>query len=373
MTSIDWYYARGNKQMGPVSSADLKRLAGAGDLLSDDLVWREGLTEWAPARSVRGLFDEDKPPATKQAVEQSPSIPTVAGPQNANPAPEKPPAPATPTAPLNRKPSRHPIDALLDSLRGDLNARFVDTAARVFRTCGLYGLLLGMVLTIAFAVIVAIQGNAFDSLLAGVMLLLALGALHYTAQRSCDVLDRLNRTTAGALSGRALPDCVAILSLTAGLITLFGSVPLAVQLAMVPLILLGIASLVFDVYLAMAALNPSALNVTITADEPPASAEAIGAASFLLKLFLRCMPVAFGTGVMAGALMMGYACCEMFLGAQHLQSAQMTAAVARRTLTVSAVLPLAAYLLFLLGTLVLDVGRAILACPGRADKPSKQE
>ena len=74
MTPIEWYYARGNKQMGPVTAVELKRLAGVGELHPDDLVWREGLTEWAPARSVRGLFeDETKLPA----AEELPSQPVV--------------------------------------------------------------------------------------------------------------------------------------------------------------------------------------------------------------------------------------------------------------------------------------------------------
>ena len=53
MTPIEWYYARGNKQMGPVTAVELKRLAAAGELHPDDLVWREGLTEWAPAERAR--------------------------------------------------------------------------------------------------------------------------------------------------------------------------------------------------------------------------------------------------------------------------------------------------------------------------------
>ena len=38
MTPVEWYYARGNKQMGPVSALELKRLATAGELRPEDLV-----------------------------------------------------------------------------------------------------------------------------------------------------------------------------------------------------------------------------------------------------------------------------------------------------------------------------------------------
>ncbi len=93
MTPVDWYFARGNKQMGPVSAVDLKRLAAAGELLPDDLVWREGLTEWTKARNVRGLFDEESKPA---APGEPPSKAVVAlsqGPEPAAQAEELEPAP----------------------------------------------------------------------------------------------------------------------------------------------------------------------------------------------------------------------------------------------------------------------------------------
>ena len=61
---IKWYYARENKQMGPVSAAELKRLATTGELNPDDRVWRQGMGTWDAARNVPGLFDiiVDPPP-----------------------------------------------------------------------------------------------------------------------------------------------------------------------------------------------------------------------------------------------------------------------------------------------------------------------
>ena len=56
MSPVDWYYARDNKQKGPVSSLELKRLATAGEIEPDNLVWREGMTEWSAARNVRGKY-----------------------------------------------------------------------------------------------------------------------------------------------------------------------------------------------------------------------------------------------------------------------------------------------------------------------------
>lgn len=52
----DWYYAKNGQQKGPVSSAELKRMAQAGEIGPDDLVFREGGTNWVAASTVAGLF-----------------------------------------------------------------------------------------------------------------------------------------------------------------------------------------------------------------------------------------------------------------------------------------------------------------------------
>lgn len=48
---------RWQQKSGIVSPAELKRLADAGDLRPNDLVWRDGMTNWSAARNVRGLFE----------------------------------------------------------------------------------------------------------------------------------------------------------------------------------------------------------------------------------------------------------------------------------------------------------------------------
>lgn len=45
---MEWYYAEGNQQRGPVDEAEFERLAKAGTIRSDTLVWREGFANWQP-------------------------------------------------------------------------------------------------------------------------------------------------------------------------------------------------------------------------------------------------------------------------------------------------------------------------------------
>lgn len=58
MAEVQWYYARDDQPMGPVSAAELKQLVEAGELKPDDLLWREGMEAWTTAVNLRGLFGE---------------------------------------------------------------------------------------------------------------------------------------------------------------------------------------------------------------------------------------------------------------------------------------------------------------------------
>lgn len=52
---MDWYYAKHGKQQGPVDLASLQGMVASGEVAATDLVWRNGLPEWAPAGEVPDL------------------------------------------------------------------------------------------------------------------------------------------------------------------------------------------------------------------------------------------------------------------------------------------------------------------------------
>jgi hypothetical protein len=57
MAITEWHYTiDGQPAAVPVSAAQLKQLAASGQLKPTDLVWQEGMVEWMPAGSVKGLF-----------------------------------------------------------------------------------------------------------------------------------------------------------------------------------------------------------------------------------------------------------------------------------------------------------------------------
>jgi hypothetical protein len=92
MAEIQWWYARGDEQFGPVSAAELRRLASTGGLSPGDLVWREGLAEWAPAARLKGLFPETPAAAAAAAAPREPAAAARAVSEADKPAPAAPPA-----------------------------------------------------------------------------------------------------------------------------------------------------------------------------------------------------------------------------------------------------------------------------------------
>jgi hypothetical protein len=78
---MQWHYSKDGHQQGPVSAEQLKQLASSGQLQPTDLVWKEGMAQWAEAGRVKGLF-----PVAAVATSCPPPIPATSSP----PSPAKP-------------------------------------------------------------------------------------------------------------------------------------------------------------------------------------------------------------------------------------------------------------------------------------------
>lgn len=84
----EWFHAEGNRQQGPVPAGQLVELFRSNQVSLDTLVWRDGMAQWQPLRSVvdeLGLIipavDVLPPPApaipAPPALPDTPSIPPV--------------------------------------------------------------------------------------------------------------------------------------------------------------------------------------------------------------------------------------------------------------------------------------------------------
>ncbi|MDA1049694.1 MAG: DUF4339 domain-containing protein [Planctomycetota bacterium] len=92
MSDSIWYYARGESEQGPISSAQIKALAATGALRRDDLVWKEGMENWLPASDVDELFPQNKKKGQEPEKKTAPATK-----DNGTPTPK--PASARPSLP----------------------------------------------------------------------------------------------------------------------------------------------------------------------------------------------------------------------------------------------------------------------------------
>ena len=86
--ATEWFYTV-NGQQSPLSANDaqIKQMATSGQLQSTDMVWKEGMPNWVPANTIKGLFPASRPsgveslavepvstkkPADRRAVASSP-------------------------------------------------------------------------------------------------------------------------------------------------------------------------------------------------------------------------------------------------------------------------------------------------------------
>jgi GYF domain 2 len=80
-----WHYSRGGMQYGPISEADLKRIAAGGDLSPTDMVWQEGMPNWVRAESIKGLFSPQAASASTPVSASPPPLPQHPSSQSIDP------------------------------------------------------------------------------------------------------------------------------------------------------------------------------------------------------------------------------------------------------------------------------------------------
>src|SRR5262245_23719956 len=72
-----WYFARDNVQHGPITEAELKLKAEGGEVRASDLVWKKGMTDWVPARTVPEVWPAHVQPMSLDDV--PPPVPVRPG------------------------------------------------------------------------------------------------------------------------------------------------------------------------------------------------------------------------------------------------------------------------------------------------------
>ncbi|MDR2114852.1 MAG: GYF domain-containing protein [Planctomycetaceae bacterium] len=107
MAVQQWYYRKGTARFGPVSSADIKKMATEGKLEPTDLLRGVGMTEWVAASKIKGLFPI---PQAKSVTPQKTEVNDELGLAPLEPI-KQDAAPATKSAakPVSQNPTTKPV------------------------------------------------------------------------------------------------------------------------------------------------------------------------------------------------------------------------------------------------------------------------
>ena len=70
--AAEWHVSIDGSQSGPVPVEKIRSLAVSGQLKPTDHIWKEGMADWVPASSIKGLFPQQPPTATRPVAPPPP-------------------------------------------------------------------------------------------------------------------------------------------------------------------------------------------------------------------------------------------------------------------------------------------------------------
>src|SRR5690349_14083124 len=85
--SQPWFCALKGQSTGPHTDQQVRAMAASGTLGPQDLVWRDGMTQWVPAGSVPGLLPDQAAQLAAAAVAQPTGMLSYATPVHLAPPP----------------------------------------------------------------------------------------------------------------------------------------------------------------------------------------------------------------------------------------------------------------------------------------------
>lgn len=191
---MTWYYARGGQRYGPVEQAELQRLAAAGQLVANDLVWRSGLPDWLPAGQTPELASLFRPSAPAPYVPPPPpQTPPPYTPPPYSPPPYSPPPSAYQAGP-------QPVPGYGAASYPTSGPQYASFGARLgaFLIDQVILLLVGFGLGFAAGIVLAVSGEDLDGIGPVFNLLgLVIGWLYYALQESSPHMSTFGKRALG--------------------------------------------------------------------------------------------------------------------------------------------------------------------------------
>jgi hypothetical protein len=267
------------------------------------------------------------------------------------------------------------VGTVLERVAGWLSPSFVERSLGLSRDLGQYAILGGAALTLLYAIFAAIKFNSFAMFMTGVGLVVAVAIAQFAAVRFLGASARAIANTPSRLSSPAFLECAGLLVLLGAVATLVAGITTAIRMESFVTLLPTLFITAVLTYAGAIALHAKLVNVETA--EGSAGEEAIGLTSFVLKTGLKLVPLFFALLAVGGDLAILASFSERGQAlASTIQSVltyvpfsmEFGAGMASSMVVIlAALLPMAAYFMFLVGYLSIDFVRSVLCVPGKLD------
>jgi hypothetical protein len=261
------------------------------------------------------------------------------------------------------------LEKLVEVFRGLLTSNLLEFCIKWITRIGHIGILVAAALGFLFALIFAIRTNSFIAFLYGIIWVLLIFVLQYTARKFLNAGKTLIENNPTQLASQAFLDCFAFLALIGGVVALIIYIIQAIQGAGFDVFLMGLGIFIFLEFLALLAFNPNEVNIKIVKTNS-AGQEALGIITFFIKAYMRLIPIFFGVLIVVWTIMLFIAFIGLF--GSYPGNAWLRGNWYAVQILYAALLPFIAYILFALLYLFIDVIKALLSIPEKLDKLAKK-
>lgn len=257
------------------------------------------------------------------------------------------------------------LEKLVEIFRGILNSSLLGFCIKWITRIGHFGVIVAAALGFLFALIFAIHDDSFTGFLFGIVWILLIFVVQYTAKKFLNAGETLIENNPTQLGSQAFLDCFGFLALIGGVVALILHIITAIRGAGFEAFLMGLGMFVFLEFLALLAFNPNEVNIKIVKSNS-AGQEAIGIITFFIKAFMRLIPIFFGVLVVIFTIMLFIAGLKLF--GDLYKSAWSLCQWYGKLIIIAVLLPFISYILFAFFYLCIDVIKAILSIPDKLGK-----
>lgn len=270
-----YYLDSQNKTSGPVGLETLQELVNQGDLDGNSMVVEEGGSEWKPFSTIAAKTSFRQTASSARTADEAATQgtgggfrPTFLGDLVAGP---------------------------LGMAKRRLNENFINASITFFKKAGQYAIIAGGALGLIKCIISAVKTNQLIPALIGIVFVVALAILQFTAIVFLDSGDRLIANTPDRVSSKSYLECIGLFALLIGIGFLTGGLFVGVAVGgmngFVTIIIPCAVVFIILSYEAAIAFNPQTVNVRI--EKTSAGDEAVGLLGFLQKSVLKLVPALF--------------------------------------------------------------------------------